>query len=433
MPGESAVPVASLIVEIIVATLLGLFVGLERERNRSAADGDAESERSFAGIRTFAIVSLTGWTAALAGERLHASVFVSGLAIVGVLAALAHFMTGSSRRGTTTEVAFVLTYLVGGLVRLDQILLAATVALFLTATLATKFVLHRFARAVSNEDVYSAIKFAAITLVVLPLLPDKTYDPLEALNPSHIWLTVVLMSGISFVGYVLVKAFGPRAGIGLTGLLGGLVSSTATTLTFSQRSRSNADLARGAALAILLACTVMYPRVAIVAAVADRSLALALVLPLGAILLVSLAIVAVLFRSALRPNKAPAKESKFANPFELVPAIKFAAVFAIVLLGIKFAQREFGERGTFVAAFVAGLTDMDAVTLSMGRLRSQGGIENSDAVAAVVLASVSNTIVKAGIVWVSGARGLRIAAGVPLVLIAAVSLVVFFLLSFFPI
>lgn len=424
MPDAAVTPFAPLVYEIVVATLLGLFVGLERERSRSGDGTPEEREPSFAGIRTFTIVSLTGFTAALVGEKTHPLVFAGGLAIVGLLAGISHFASSREQLGTTTEVAFVLTYLLGGLVHFDHVLLAATLALVLTATLAMKRTLHGFARAVTNEDVSSALKFGAITLVILPLLPDRTFDPLDAVNPKHVWLMVVLMSGIGFVGYVLVKIFGPSAGTGLAGLLGGLVSSTATTLTFSQRSREAPSLSRGFAVAILLACTVMYPRVLVVAFVTNRDLGLALAGPLGAITALALAATAVVHFAGRKARSAPTAQAEYKNPFRLMPSIKFALVFTVVLVIIKLAQRQFGESGIFIASFAAGLTDMDAVTLSMSRLSGSGGIGEAPAVVAVVLASLANTLVKAGIVVVSGSSGLRVAAGLPLAAVAAASVVV---------
>jgi len=421
-------PAARLVFEVLVATLLGLLVGLERERNRTADSKDGEVEPSFAGIRTFTIVSLTGLAAALVAERSHAAVFVAGLVIVGVLAAIAHVAVAKERQGTTTEVAFVLTYLLGGLVHYDgDFLLPGTLALVLTTTLATKTLLHKFARSITNEDVYSALKFGAISIVILPLLPDRTFDPLDAVNPRHVWLMVVLMSGIGFAGYVLVKIFGPSAGLGLAGLLGGLVSSTATTLGFSQRSREVAGIERGAAIGILLACAVMYPRVLVVAFITNRELGMALLAPLGAITAVALACVVVLhFTGKTRTKEKKSASSKLSNPFRLMPAIKFAAVFAVVLVVIKLAQREFGQSGIFIASFAAGLTDMDAVTLSVARMRSSGGIEVGAAAAAVVLASLANSVVKAGIVVASGAPALKTMAGASLGLVAAASVIVFF-------
>jgi uncharacterized membrane protein (DUF4010 family) len=424
MIDDAVTPAAPLVFEILVATLLGLFVGLERERSRVADKSNGDAEPAFAGIRTFAIVSLTGLGAALVGEKSHPAVFAAGLAIVGLLAAISHFAAAPKHQGTTTEVAFVLTYLVGGLVHYDRYLLAATLALVLTATLAMKRTLHGFARAVSNEDIYSALKFGAITLVVLPLLPDRTFDPLDAVNPRHVWLMVVLMSGIGFVGYVLVKIFGTRAGTGLTGFLGGLVSSTVTTLTFSQRSREAPTLSGGFAVAILLACTVMYLRVMVVVFVTNKALAWALLPAFGAITAVALAATAIVHFAGRAARDEQTARTEYANPFRLMPSIQFAAVFTVVLVVVKLAQREFGERGIFIASFVAGLTDMDAVTLSVSRLRGGGdggGLDSNSAVVAIVLASVANTVVKTGIVLVAGARGLRMAAGIPLAVIALAS------------
>jgi len=411
--------------QLLVAALIGLFVGLERERSRSDGERDP-GHRPFAGIRTFTLVSVTGFAAALLGELVHPAVFVAGLAIVGLLAVASHFASREPS-GLTTEVAFVLTYLDGALVQRDQFLLAGVLALLLTTLLATKPALHRFARSVSREDLLSALKFGAITLVVLPLLPDRTWDPWQALNPRLIWLMVVLISGVSFAGYVLVKIVGPRAGLGLTGLMGGLVSSTATTLSFSRRSRAGSSLAHGFAMGILLACTVMYPRVCLEAFVVNPALGRALALPLGAVMAVALALTVVpaLFARRRKERSGREEEATYRNPVELWPAIRIALVFAAILFLIKVAQSRLGASGLFGIAFLSGLTDMDALTLSVARLEAQQAVGRGQAVAAVLLGSLANTIVKAAIVWTAGAPALRRAAGLPLAGIAGATIVVF--------
>jgi uncharacterized membrane protein (DUF4010 family) len=411
--------------QLLIAALIGLFVGLERERSRTDDDRKPD-QRPFAGIRTFTLVSVSGFAAALLGELLHPAVFVAGLAIVGLLAIASH-VASREHGGLTTEVAFVLTYLTGALVQRDLFLLSGVLALLLTAVLATKPALHRFARAVSREDLHAALKFGVISLVILPILPNRTWDPWEALNPRVIWLMVVLISGVSFAGYVMVKIVGPKAGLGLTGLLGGLVSSTATTLSFSQRSRSAATLVRGFAMGILLACTVMYPRVCLEAFVVNPRLGRALLLPLGAITAVALALTLVLVLLSRREKQPTERkvESIYRNPVELRPAIRLALAFAAISFLIKVTQGWFGSSGLFGIALLSGLTDMDALTLSIARLEGQEGVARSTAVAAVLLGSLANTIVKAGIVWTAGTPALRRAAGLPLIAVALATLAVF--------
>jgi uncharacterized membrane protein (DUF4010 family) len=418
-------PTAAEFLKLVVAALLGLFIGLERERSKGTEHVPAEGEpRTFAGIRTFTLVCVSGFAAALLSSEIHPAVFVVGFALIGVFAGIAHFAGGTRRPGTTTEVAFILTYLLGGLVYHDQILLASMLALFLTALLATKPALHQFARSVSRQDIYSALKFGAISLVVLPLLPDRTYDPLEAVNPHQVWLLVVLISGMSFLGYILVKLFGAHAGIGLTGLLGGLVSSTATTLAFSRRSRGAATLSRGFAVGILLSCAVMYPRIFAIAGVLNRPLGLALIGPIGAITLLTFLVTLLVYQRIGRDAFSATAEPDYQNPVELLPAIRFAILFAAILVGVRLAQERFGASGLYVVSFVSGLAEMDAVTLTIARMHSQGTIDSSSAVAAIILASLANTIVKTAIVWMSGGSSLRKAAGIPLAGFALVSLLV---------
>jgi uncharacterized membrane protein (DUF4010 family) len=407
---------------VVVAALLGLFIGLERERSRDTANGE---DGPFAGIRTFAIVCVTGYAAAILGSRIHPTVFVVGFAIAGGFAGLSHWLARETKPGTTTEIAFVLTYLLGGLVFVDELLLASVLALLVTAMLANKPALHQFAHSVTRDDILSALEFGAITLVVLPLLPNRTVDPLDAVNPRNVWLMVVLVSGVGFSGYVLVKLFGARAGLEVTGILGGLVSSTAATLTFARRATEGRTIVRSLGLAMLLASLVLYPRVVAIAAVVNRGFAAALALPLAVVGAVAFACMLLVWRQAREELSEESPAPGFRNPFELFPAIRFGILFAVVLVVVRLAQQHLGETGMYVASFASGLVSMDAVTLSLARMDAQGGVERHAAVAALLLACVANTFVRAVIVWMTGIAVLRRSAGLALLVATAATLAAF--------
>jgi uncharacterized membrane protein (DUF4010 family) len=388
-----------------VALAIGLLVGLQREFAYGGQDGEL-----FAGVRTFALMGLVGCTAAFVADTLGSSWgFVSVVTAMGALIVVAH-LVGAWRhdeRGLTTETATLLTILAGALCYWDHLELAAALAVMTTALLSLKPEMHAFARRISREDMYATLKFAAITAIVLPILPNRTFGPppFDALNPYKIWIMVVFISGISFLGYVLIKLVGPRQGIGLAGLLGGFVASTPLTLSFSHRSREDGTLAKPLALAIIVAWTVMFPRVAVEVAVLNPAILPTLSLPLAAMAAVGLGYCVYLY---LAQHPEEEEEISFSNPFELGPALKFGLLYAVVLLVSKAAQMYLGDKGIYISSVLAGLTDADAITLSIAELsRGTGGLAVRTASRALVLGAMSNTAAKGGIALASGSPSLR--------------------------
>lgn len=387
-----------------VALIIGILVGLQREH----ASG-AEAVELFAGVRTFALTGLLGCGAALASDTLASPwPFVAVILTVGVFLAVSHFIDAwRGRIGLTTEISALLTLLTGALVYWDQIVLAVALAVVITTLLSLKVEMHRFAHRLGREDIYATLKFAIITAIVLPILPNQVYGPppFDVLNPYKIWLLVVLISGVSFVGYVLIKLVDPRKGIGLIGFLGGLASSTAVTLSFTQRSQTAPALARPFALAITVAWTVMYLRVLLIVAALNIGLVQQLWPPIAASVLAGLSYGLYLF---LAQGSEKQEVVELANPFELGPAIKFGLIFTAVLLISKAAQVYLGNTGIYVSSFVSGIADMDAVALSLADLsRPAGNLALAVAVRAIVLAAVASTLTKGIIVLAGGSPGLR--------------------------
>jgi uncharacterized membrane protein (DUF4010 family) len=406
------------------ALLIGALVGLEREFARIKED-----VHSFAGIRTFPLIALMGCTAALAGELIDIWAFVVLTLLLGSLIAISYAIDASQGRvGMTSEVAAMVVYACGALAYWGQMTLAAALAVVTFGFLTLKPQLHRLAGRVSSEDLYATLKFAIISLIILPVLPDRTYGPppFDAFNPYKTWLMVVLISGISFLGYVLIKAVGARRGNALTGLLGGLVSSTAVTLSFSQRSKEEPDLSRAFSLAITLAWTVMFGRIVVEVAILNNALLQAVWLPMTLAMAAGL-----LFSVTYFFAQRTAKETdvKVANPFELRPAVQFGLLYAAILVIAKAAQFYFSDAGLYVASVVAGLADVDAITLSMAELAgTSGGVAVPTAARAVVLAAVANTVVKGGIALVAGSKALRPALLPPFLAMLAVAAVSAFVL-----
>jgi uncharacterized membrane protein (DUF4010 family) len=383
------------------ALVIGILIGMERERSAELRD-----MKLFAGVRTIALISLAGCAGGLLSDITNSPwPLVVVIGTMGGLSIAAYITMKSG--GSTSEVAAFIAMLCGALAYYEYYSVAAAIAVVTTVLLSFKQEMHSIAHHLSSEDVYSTLKFAAITAIVLPILPDRSFGPppFDAINPYKIWLMVVFISAISFTGYVLMKVVNVRHGIALTGLLGGLVSSTAVTLSFGRRSKQESDLSAHFALAITIAWAVMFLRVMVQIAALNIALLNILWLPLLAAALVLAAYATFLY---IRHKDDSSQEVTLVNPFELKPALTFGVIYAAILLISRAAQIYFGEIGIYISSALAGLADVNAVTLTMAELSSQPeGVELEIAAEAVILAALSNTVVRTIMVYVTGASALR--------------------------
>jgi uncharacterized membrane protein (DUF4010 family) len=388
-----------------VALFIGILVGLQREY----AFGGPEKE-VFAGVRTFGLMGLIGCGAALVSDILDSPwPFVAAMLVVGAFLAVTYYIDATRGDvGLTTEIAAVLTVLAGALAYWGFALLAVAMAVIMAVLLSIKVETHEFVQRLSREDIFAALKLAVISAIILPLLPNQNFgpEPFDIFNPFQIWLLVVFISGINFIGYVLVKLIGTDKGIGLTGLVGGLASSTAVTLSFTQRSKVEPLLSKAFALAITAAWTVMFVRVIVEVLAVNAALMRLLWLPLLAAMGVGL--VYCLFLYLRKPSSDEEREVEFSNPFQLAPAIIFGLVFTLVL-GISRASEVYlGDAGLYITSFFSGLATVDAITLSLAQLsRDPMLLEPSLASRAIVVAAVANTFAKGMIVIVAGSALLR--------------------------
>ncbi len=394
---------------------IGFLIGLQRE---FAAD-----RKIMAGERTFALVGLVGCLAAMSADVLDSPLaFFAVILLLGILVAVSYFVDAwRGHVGLTTEIAVLVTVLIGALCYWDFLTMAIALGIATTALLSIKLETDRFVHALTRADISAALQLAVISAIVLPVLPNESFllPPFDVLNPFKIWLMVVFISGISFLGYVAIKVAGPEQGISLTGFLGGLVSSTAVTLSFSERSKRDIDLAKPLALAIMIAWTVMFARILIEVGVLNKALLGVVWVPIGAAGVVGLLYCVYLHFSQRAAEKG---DIQFSNPFDLGSAIKFGLLYGVVLLASRAAQMYFGDAGLFISSIVSGVADVDAITLSMAELSKTGGLELRTASQAIVIAAMSNTIVKGGIAVVGGSVALRKALlpGVTLMLVVGI-------------
>jgi uncharacterized membrane protein (DUF4010 family) len=382
--------------QLAVSLGLGLLLGLERERRGPVV----------AGIRTFPIISLFGTVCAQIGQVFGGWIVAAGLLALTAVIVPANFIQarkGTPDPGTTTEIAALLLYVVGALIAIGYFAAALVIAGVLAVLLHSKRPLHNFARAVGERDMRAMMLFVLLTLVILPVLPNRDFGPYDVWNPFKLWLMVVLIVGISLGGYIAYKLFGARAGALLGGVIGGLVSSTATTVSYARRTGSDATLASLSAFVIMTASCISVVRVLIeIAAVAPARFAAMAPPFVGMLLVCALIGLALYFPGRKHAAKIPEQK----NPAELKPALLFGALYAFVLLVVAAAKQYFGSAGLYIVAVISGLTDLDAITLSTGQLANSDKIEAHIAWRVILVALLSNLLFKFGIVAALGPTSL---------------------------
>ena len=370
---------------LAVALGLGLLVGVQRER----------AEDPLAGIRTFPLITILGGLLAELSLRLDATwIFAVGLGSLAAVLATGYAITGRTGRyklGLTTEIAALYMYIVGAFVAMGAVTIGVVMGGLCALLLHLKEPMEGFAARLTKADVKSVMQFAAIALVVLPVLPNRTYGPYGVLNPFEIWLMVVLIVGISLAGYVLYKLLGARAGTLLGGVLGGLISSTAATASYASRAKHHRSLAPQVALLIMVASTVAYLRIVVEIAVAAPSVLSAVAPPL---LIICLANVVICGLALVFVRGDAGDLAKQDNPSELRVALVFGALYGLIILAIAAARETYGDPGLYVIATISGLTDVDAITLSTANLIEAGRLDAGSGWRAIVLASLSNLVFK---------------------------------------
>ena len=396
--------------EFVTALFIGALVGLEREKHN-----DGSGHGGTGGLRTFILIAEVG---AIGGYL--ARVFAAPWILLAALAAVTVAVTAGYLReshlspdsvGLTTETAALVTCLLGGLTTLGYQGLAIGLGVVTAATLAYKQPLHGLVARLGWDDVFAGLRLLLATFIVLPLLPNRAIDPWGALNPYSIWLLVLLIAGLSLVGYIATRWLGADRGAAITGLTGGLVSSTAVTLSFARRSREEQGPSIAAALTsgILVAWCVLCVRVVLEVMVVNPSMGPAVAAPFAA-MGVSGAVMAWVFyrrgtRGAATGAEGAVRDVHLKNPFSLTEAAKFAAFFALIMLIVKVVQVRFSGEGLYVLAALAGLTDVDVIALSMAQYGRTG--DPSVAATAIVIAALANTAVKCGIAVFLGGPALK--------------------------
>ncbi len=394
--------------DFATALLIGALIGIEREK-RKAEDGNGAT----GGLRTFILIAQVGASAGWISQAASMPLLLVGsLAAVTMLVLTGYILetrVKPNELGLTTEVAAIVTFLLGAMATMGHTALAVGLAIATAAVLAYKQPLHGAVAKLGWDDVFAGLRLLIASFIVLPLLPNRAIDPWGALNPYSMWLQVLLIAGLSLVGYAATRWLGSDKGIALAGITGGLVSSTAVTLSFVQQSRERAGAAHYAfASGIILAWCIMFARVIIEVLIVNRALVTSVLPPFGAMEVVASLFAWIYFRRHVRSQSETTEfghQMAVKNPFSLTAAAKFAAFFAAVLLAVKVVQQNLPAESVYVVAALAGLTDVDAIALSMAEAAKTG--DASLAVNGIVVAAVMNTVVKCGMVMTLGAPALK--------------------------
>ena len=404
------------LIGLLIAALGGAAVGLERQRS-GHADGPGAR---FAGIRTFTLLGgvagLSGslWTLGLTGPAVVLLGAAAAITTAAYIAASRHDVDG------TTEVAALVVMAAGVLSGIGAYRLASGIIALTTLLLVEKSRLHALAARIDDVGLRAGVRFAVMALVVLPLLPQGPYGPLGGVRPRELWALALFFSGLSFVGFIARRMVGPGHGYFITGLLGGLISSTNVTLTFARASRAEPASARALAFGAVAANAVLYPRVLIATAVLNVALLPALFPYLVIPGLVAALAAAMGFRRTT--DDGPAGQG-MTNPLQLAAALQMALLFQAVLMLVHLVGGVWGQAGILTSAAVLGLTDVDALTVSMARGAAYTASLDVAAIA-IALGVLSNTVMKLAVAWFFGSQPFRKIAGATLaVMIAAAALV----------
>lgn len=390
---------SEIFVSLGVALGLGLLVGFQRER----------TEESVAGVRTFPLIAVAGALAAHIGSWAQTPWILPagllGLVALIVTGNLARWHRGEVAVGITTEAAALVMFLVGAAAAVGRTSAAVVTGGVVAILLHFKRPMHTLAQRMTDDEVRAVMRIVVIGLVILPVLPDRTYGPYDVLNPFRIWLMVVLIVGISVVSYVLYKLAEARAGTLLGGLLGGLISSTATTASYARQARGARAVAPAAAVVSMVASTVVFARIFVEIGVVAPGVLRRVAAPLGAMAAVNVALSAL---GVWLWGRARAERTPQEDPTQLRAALVFGALYGGIVFAVAAAKTHLGETGLYALAAVSGLTDIDAITLSLANLADAGRVEIGTAWRAILLAALSNLVFKGGIAFALGGRALAV-------------------------
>ncbi len=380
----------------ILSLVLGFVIGLQREMHTIYSN----KTQDFGGARTFSMISLFGYLSAWF-STFFPYFFLIAAVLMGLLLIAAYIVNSVSiaEKGATTEFAALVTFVIGGMLNYSLPIFSVFITIIVLFVLNIKDTVREYEQTITKKDLSAAILFMIMTFVILPVLPDKTIDPMGLVNLYRIWIMVVLVAGISFFGYIAIRILGSTHGIGVAGLFGGLVSSTAVAMSMARRVHENGFLAKNLALGIALASSMMLIRAGIEMWVINPGITRLFIIPIVVGSLFGYGYIAMLYFTSKRENIP--QNIEFKNPFDLKEALVMGLIFGATLALITLSNRYIGDMGVYAVALVSGIADVDAIILSLSSL-AKNGLNPTTAQYAILIAIISNTFAKAALVLFFG-------------------------------
>src|SRR5688572_5339542 len=377
------------LIRLGVACGIGFLIGLEREHSALA-----KKEEEFAGIRTFIFLSLMGFLGAAMNFLVSPWVFVAIVTGIILLTSISYWVLAHGRGdiGGTSELTAIIAVLLGGLTFLGYIEMSLMITVIMVVLLSLKFKLQTVIGQITHEEMYDFIRFVVVALLIFPFLPNTTYGPYDVINPREIGWVIILTSGLGFIGYVLMRIMGAGKGILWSGIIGGLVSSTAVTWVFSRKSKEHPELSLNCAIAILAASSIMVIRVFIWIIVFNPELLSTFSLPLGIVFLGAIG-VTLYFYFREKKNSKTDNAMPPGKPLNLIGALVFGLIYTVIIFMVAYASNTFGNSGIYITSGIGGLSDIDAITISVSKL-SRESITALTAQNAILIATVATTIVR---------------------------------------
>ncbi|GAB3221865.1 MgtC/SapB family protein [Algoriphagus aestuariicola] len=411
------------IIRLLVAIGIGGVIGLERQYHAMN-----EESKGFAGIRTFVFLTLLGFVAALFSFLISPWVYVAFVLGVSMLIGVSYWFTSTrGDHGATTEFSSLLAFVLGSMALIGLIEISLMITVLILLVLSSKFRIKTIVGKITAEEMYDFIRFVVIALLIFPFLPDQTFGPYDVLNPREIGWVIILTSGLGLAGYALTKFLGTNKGILLGGIVGGLVSSTAVTWIYAKKSKENESLAASCATAILGASSIMFVRLLIWTSIFSEELFIKLLPAVIAIFASAIAVTLYIYFKR-RSRKSEQAEIPLKKALDLKGALIFGLIYVVILLLVSYANENLGTSGTIISSAIAGFSDIDAITISISKLAGTS-LDLRIASLAVLVASISNTLVKMGIGIYAGSPGLRknLLIGYGTVFLVALAILAFFI------
>lgn len=380
----------------VLSLVLGFLIGLQREMHTIYS----HKTQDFGGARTFSMIALFGYLSSWF-TTFSPYFFLIASVVMGLLLIAAYIVNSVSisEKGATTEFAALVTFITGAMLNFSIPIFSVFITIIVLFVLNIKDTVKEYEQTITKKDLSAAILFMIMTFVILPILPDRAIDPMGLINLYRIWIMVVLVAGISFFGYIAIRILGSTHGIGVAGLFGGLVSSTAVAMSMARRVHENGFLAKNLALGIALASSMMLIRAGIEIWVINPALIHPFILPIAVGSFFGYGYIAVLYFTSKRENIP--QNIKFKNPFDLKEALIMGLIFGVTLALIELSNRYIGNIGVYAVALVSGIADVDAIVLSLSSL-AKNGLNPATAHHAILIAIISNTVAKAALVLFFG-------------------------------